>query len=412
MFEKGVDTSKQTAPQPQSITTFAKETRSRYIQRLLQVDSKKILAARSDGSVYLYSLSAEGPDDERFKEIRDWTVGTATLPVSKGDKPDSVVELVLASPTLAISVSRLGKLVRYDLESGEYKTVKVKGPLDAFTLHPTLKNVFAVGGEERETELLELDWESVPAETAEAKTDDDASVSPVKSLWQARNVKETRIHLRVPVWIKRIFFLPTTAAEDEARIFKFLVVTRHGQFRIYNSKEGRRPRLDSKLSEHPLNVCERGVGSAANKLYASDTRTSTYVVDMEKLKLLAKLPGGTGAVQALNAFVSEGADDSKDPVIATGGLDRYLRIFDLETRQVEAKVYTGTHITAVLVLEGFAAATTADDKDAPVGSKRGRANGNDNGDDEDEAEADQLWEELDEVSKAQDKQKNKKSKKN
>lgn len=330
--------------------------------------------------------------------VRDWTVGTATLAVPKGDKPDRVVELLVVDSATALSVSRLGKIVRYNVETGSWKTVTLKGPLETLTLHPTLKNVVAVGGEERETEILELDWDSSEKEVS------------VKSLWQARNVKETRLHLRVPVWIIRIFFLPTSPTEDKEGIYKLLVVARHGQFRIYNSKEGRRPRTDVKVSENPLAVCERGVGAASQQVLVSDTRTSTYVVDMDSLKFLYKLPGGTGAVQALNAFESQaGATPlgmSTSPVIATGGLDRYLRVFDLVSREVQAKIYTGTHITAILVLEGFSE-DDADDKTASAGQKRERGD-----QEEDEAEADELWEQLDEVSKAQDKKKSKKTKKN
>lgn len=321
--------------------------------------------------------------------IRDWSIGTATSPKedAKDDKPDAVIELVMLAKGTAISCSRMGKVVKYNITEGTSESMIIKGPLDAFTIHPNQPNIVAVGGQERETEILELDW------TKEEQ----------KSIWAARNVKNDRLHLRVPVWVKRIYFLEQEEEEQQHSqktddvVYKFLVVTRYGQFRLYDTKLGRRPRQDIKISEHPISVCQRGTGDKTDTVVASDTKTSTYVVDIASLKMKGKLAGATGAVQALSAY----ADKLSSSVMATGGLDRYLRVFDLETRSVAAKVFTGTQITAVLVLDGF---KEEEDK-AIFGSDKKRER------ESDEAENDELWNELDQVGAKQERSKKKKSSK-
>lgn len=348
----------------------------------MRVSDNQVLATRSDGSVMLYSLNVV--DGEKYKLIRDWAAGTATVPLEakSEEKPDAVVELTILESNIAISCSRKGKIVRYDTEAGTSKTLTIKGPLDAFTIHPVKRNLVAVGGQERDTEIVELDWKELTQ----------------KSIWQARNVKETRIHLRVPVWVKKIYFLDT---EEEGEVFKLLVVTRYGQFRLYNPKEGRRPRQDMKISEHPITVVERGTGTNSHTIVASDTKTSTYVVNITdtSFNMAGKLAGATGAVQALSAYST--FEKRNSPVMATGGLDRYLRVFELDGRSVEAKVFTGTQITAVLVLDGFSKTV---ETSVPVFidyKKRER---------DAEADADDLWDQLDEVSAKQNSKKKKSSK--
>lgn len=367
VFPRGTDTSKQTALQPESTETYNKEGRARYVQKLLRVNDEKILAARCDGAVELLSMAPV--DGTKYSVLKDWVIGTAVLSqTEKDDAKDAVVELVMLEPGVAVSCSRKGKIVRYDLAKGTSQWLAVKGPLDAFTIHSKLRSVVAVGGQERETEILELEWP------------EEEEKGTVKSMWEARNVKADQLHLRSPVWIKRIFFLECEEEEKEGA-YKLLVVTRYGQFREYETRAGRRPRRAVTISQHPLLVCEAGCGDGAGTVVASDAKTSTFVVTMKDLKMQGKLAGSTGAVQALNSF---------EGLMATGGLDRYLRVFDLATRAVEAKVYVGTHITAVLVLDGFT--------EEENGAKRAR---------DEEAEDDQLWDQLDEVAAKQEGRKKK-----
>lgn len=364
VFPRGTDTSKQTALQPESTETYNKEGRARYIQKLLRVNDEQILVARCDGAVELLSM---GPvDGTKYSVLKDWVIGTAVLPqTEKDDAKDAVVELTILEPGVAVSCSRKGKIVKYDLKKGTSQWLAVKGPLDAFTIHPKLRSIVAVGGQERELEILELEWP------------EKEEKGSAKSVWEARNVKADQLQLRSPVWIKRIFFLDC----EEEGAYKLLVVTRYGQFREYETKLARRPRRAATISQHPLLACEAGLGDAAGTVVASDAKTSTFVVTMKDLKMQGKLAGSTGAVQALNAF---------EGLMATGGLDRYVRVFDLATRAVEAKVYVGTQITAVLVLDGFT--------EEENGAKRGR---------DEEAEDDQLWEQLDEVAAKQEGRKKK-----
>ena len=58
---------------------------------------------------------------------------------------------------------------------------------------------------------------------------------------------------------------------------------------------------------------------------------------------MGKFTGGnTGATFGVHIY---------ERIVAFAGLDRYLRVFDLESREILAKVYLGVEVSALLILD-------------------------------------------------------------
>lgn len=355
------------------------------------------MTARSDGSVQIYGLS------NTFEPLHEWGPGTTTT--TSNSSTDRVVELLVLpqlsnqeNDVVVVSCSLEGKIVKFNLRTkysdSVIASISVNGPVDAIAVREGSATpgyasfVAAVGGQERETEVYKFEWVNPEIKQEEGENIENTATS----LWTARNVKSDRLHLRVPVWISHLAFLPAASAD----LYKLQVVTRSGLVRFYDSAEGRRPRQEVRASHEPVSaVAYSGV---TGDVVVSDIKSSTFLLGPQgngtkaeksaaaALKMRGKLTGSTGAVKALALY------GPRAELIVTGGLDRYLRVFEnTAVRVCVGKVFVGTHITAVAVISGFEDETDGDD--AAVGVKRER-------DENDDKDGDELWKELEEVSSA------------
>lgn len=353
-FLKGTDTSKVSSTKVTS-TTYASEGKTRYVQRMAKVpDSQLVVTARSDGSVQVYDISSE------YKCTKQWPAGTTCQL-----KDDRIVALsVLSTNEKVLVTSQTGRITKLDLSEKEEKAEvwNVKGPLETLAVHPKYESTFIVAGQERESEVFEFQDE------VESESETQV-IKKVKSMWQARNVKENKLHLRVPVWIKHVQF----HADSHLDHYQFSVVTKSGKLRKYNSKEGRRPRQEFDVASNSLSTVYMG----SSKLAVSDVKTSTVLFDLENNKVQGNLKGFNGSVSAITATPDE-------TLIALGGLDRYLKVYESSTRKIVGNVFTNGLISQVLIL---------DSEDEPESlSKRVRE------DEDEEEDADELWKKLKTVS--------------
>lgn len=362
------------------------------------------MTARSDGSVQIYSLS------DTSEPLHEWSPGTTTT--TSNSSTDRVVELLVLpqlsnqeNAVVVLSCSLEGKIVKFSLQTKYSESVTaaitVKGPVDAIAVREGSATpgyasfVAAVGGQERETEVYKFEW-ATPTNPEIKQEEGENIENTATSLWQARNVKSDRLHLRVPVWISHLAFLPAASAD----LYKLQVVTRSGLVRFYDSAEGRRPRQEVRASHEPVSAV--AYSDVTGDVVVSDIKSSTYLMGPQgngtkaeksaavagaALKMRGKLTGSTGAVKAL-ALYGPHAE-----FIVTGGLDRYLRVFENAAGRVcVGKVFVGTHITAIAVISGFEDEIDGDADTATVGIKRER--------DENDEDGDELWKELEEVSSA------------
>lgn len=289
---------------------------------------------------------------------------------------------------------------RFDGKSPSVKTMPLPGNVAAgavFTeaLVDGWPGAIAVGGEKRDLEIFESateegDW---------------------KSVWKAKNVKQDKLGLEVPVYIRRILFLGagrgeaagnTTAAhprrpttvKTSGRKYRLATGTHYSHLRIYDTAVSRRPIFTTTLTKSPilslhLHPSTQSPSPTSAPLTVPDTppELSTtlsphswiYTDSNGRFALYSSTTrrevgiykGSTGAVNATATF-------SKD-VVAGVGFDRYLRVYEGAGREVVVKAYIKSKGTAVVVLDG---------EDEVVEVEKSR----------EEEEEEEVWEEMEEVA--------------
>ncbi|ODV97063.1 hypothetical protein PACTADRAFT_48828 [Pachysolen tannophilus NRRL Y-2460] len=320
--KRGTDTSSQKATQPDSIKTHCVETRLCKIQNFI-IYQNYIICARSDGKICFYDNSVQGD-----KEVEDYLVVKEFVGCF-ANKEDVFISL-FESFGLIYSCTQGGKITIIDPEdlNKKQKNYSVKSPVCAFIAHPLQKNIFAYGGQENDLKIISL----IP------KKNDDSEFE-LKIIFQGKNVKNDKLDLRVPIWISKIMFIDITVTGDT---YKLITATRYGQIRKYDTSHGRKPIADFKVSEKPLLTLSRT--DNPNEIICSDTHVTTAKFDISNGKLIGKYKGAVGSIQSLNSYL-------EGNLLVTGGLDRYVRVFDLDSREQIAKIYIGSQISCVMMLD-------------------------------------------------------------
>lgn len=370
---KGTDTSKKEGIKPSSLKNICTEPAACLKNRVtdMTIINDYLVTLRLNGTVCFYSL-----DD--YELIADVDLC--------GDKPISLINyqqhnaVIVAFETNKVFVISLDNFspIQIDLPVDGDKTIA------SFVSNPFKSGVFAFGGEENDVKLVSL-YDKPNKELSKTKFNPTI-------IFTAHNVPKDFLGLRSPISVKHIRFF-----EEH----KFITVTKYGQLRIYDTTIKKRPIHDFKIGPKPiiqvtLNKDNAILSDTTNligkysltKIDPNATKiqsASAGELRRPSVKLLGKFSegGNTGATHAIYNF------DNK--YVATGGLDRYLRIFDIDTRKMVAQVYLGTQISSIIILDDEPV-----DEDKPESNvmnikltKKKRINTNDN-DEEDEA----LWNQL------------------
>lgn len=309
------------------------------MQRLLVIKAEEeeiIVAARANGHVHFYK-------SETYEPISSISEGLET------STKDQFISLIYTFGAV-FAASEQGKVTAIDIKTIHKdaittKTTSVKGPLSTFVSHPTQEGIFAFGGKENDVKIVKLYEKG-------ANLFGKEELKP-EILFQGKNVKNDKLDLRVPIWITNILFVKISEHTEQS--WKFITTTGYGQVRRYDTSHGRKPVLDKKVSEKPL---VRVVNTLKeDEIICADTHVTTALFNIEKGILIAKFKGSVGAVEALYSHLR-----GKGGLLVTGALDRYVRVFDINTREQVAKVYVGSKISAVWLL-------TEEDTEAEVKQK-------------------------------------------
>ena len=351
---RGTDTSKQDAKQPKSIKNICSEPGASVRTRVLHMVNFKstfLVASRLGGSVTIYDLNHEEYE----------LVHTYQLAISNEDKPISLIELeefdvvVVAFESGKVFVINLNN-GKFDLDPIEIQLPGKKG-ISAFINNPHEAGVFACGGKENDARIIRLFEGEITKDVFEAENKQEFFQPDV--IFTARNVKNDHLDLRPPIWISSILFFDEKPKDG----YKFLTSTRYGQVRIYDTTHGKRPIQDYKVCEKP--IVTLNFADSEEEVIVSDTHNLVAKYSLAQIdskafkthsasageitkpvsKLLGKFSAGgnTGAIVGVNIF--------DDEIISTGGLDRYLRTYDISSREILAKVYLGVQISDVLMLD-------------------------------------------------------------
>lgn len=366
----GTDTSKKDTPQPTSVAQIFEEPKSSSASKIVYtslLNNRYAICCRLDTSISVYDLQDEAKVlvcHQTFEEL-------------KGNKSVSLhlftnlQAIVIGLNTGKVAIVRLQKGARVPNECQVVQLPEGKN-IETLEACPHDDGVFAYGGKENDLRIVRI-FKSGKKLTV---------LKSVEVLFAAKNVKNDHLDLRVPIWINKIRFLPLESS------FKLVTATNYGQLRIYDTDHGKKPLHDYQIGTNPL-ITLNFVGSNHDEVVVSDNKNvvakySLTSIDKKAFKtnsatagdiiksvpkLLGKYQegGNTGAIFGVESF--------KDEYLATGGLDRYLRVYDLGSRSIVAKVFVGCQVSDIIFLEGEEPESTVEEVNQ-------------------EEENDALWEEL------------------
>ncbi|XP_059574483.1 WD repeat-containing protein 74 [Alligator mississippiensis] len=156
---------------------------------------------------------------------------------------------------------------------------------------------------------------------------------PQEPIFRAKNVRHDWLNLRVPVWDRDLQFLPGSE--------KIITCTGHHQVRVYDpSSPQRRPVLEVTYGEHPLTALSLAPG--ANSVVVGSARGDVAVIDLRQGRLLKCLKGFAGAVRGVQCHPTR-------PLVASCGLDRFLRLHGLDDKRLQHKVYLKSQLNCLLL---------------------------------------------------------------
>lgn len=151
-----------------------------------------------------------------------------------------------------------------------------------------------------------------------------------KPVFTSKNVPRDTLDIRVPVWIRSIASQPS-----DSNILS--VGTHYHQYRQYDTRVKRRPILDKSWGELPI------LSMTANDThcYMGNGKGDIGRIDYRNTTEVNKFKGAVGSVRSL-------ALHSKEPFLASVGLDRYLRVHNTLTKEIENKFYLKNKMNCVV----------------------------------------------------------------
>nr|XP_039273354.1 WD repeat-containing protein 74-like [Styela clava] len=192
-------------------------------------------------------------------------------------------------------------------------------------------------------------------------------------IFKAKNVPHDWLQLRVPIWVTGIRFFENSS--------KIVTCTGKSQVRLYDTAaEQRRPVIEMKFDEYPLTAVS--LTHNENQVIAGNTRGMVGMFDLRKKGLVRSFKGLAGGVRCLECHPTL-------DYIASCGLDRFLRIHNINTGKLEYKVYLKARLNCLMFsdLDFIADARKAADAEKEAEQTRKRKFDNEILDGED----DTLW---------------------
>ncbi|KAK8684433.1 hypothetical protein V6N13_040462 [Hibiscus sabdariffa] len=159
-------------------------------------------------------------------------------------------------------------------------------------------------------------------------------------IWTAKPPPPNSLGIFTPTWFTSATFL----SKDDHR--KVVAGTNNHQVRLYDLSAQRRPVISFDFRENPIKaVAEDPDG---HTIYIGNGSGDLASVDIRTGKLLGCFLGKcSGSIRSI-------ARHPELPVIASCGLDSYLRIWDIGTRQLLSSVFLKQHLSKVVFDTNFA----------------------------------------------------------
>lgn len=391
----GTDTSVQSALQPFHVAPHLAEGLKAYVDRMWVISEDEAILARNSGVVELVKISKHLKENEALQvdpkgesknekslsdDLPKFDISEFEITSSVSDLFDDAKLELLSSKSVKrtklvdgfvtlcpikkdssnntfVAATKSGLL--HIIKKGEDKkliklaSLGLKAPVEFLQLYDledtdTDKYIFAYGGEENLIKLVEI----------------DSSFQSLKQIWEAKNVKNDRLDMRVPVWPMALRFLePSPGKTEKGKLnYQFAAITRWSHLTKYSTQHGRKPfaQIDLLPNREPLSQMEvfdakgENVDSSLGN-FQSETFNELNVITTDYKKNVFKFDGngrmlgkvGRDDITGSSTYIH--VHDGK--YLLQGGLDRYVRIFDIKTNKMLVKVYVGSRINFIVMLD-------------------------------------------------------------
>ncbi|KAL9667068.1 hypothetical protein QQ045_001414 [Rhodiola kirilowii] len=188
-------------------------------------------------------------------------------------------------------------------------------------------------------------------------------------IWSAKAPPKNNLGIFTPTWFTSAAFF----SKDDHR--KFVGGTNFHKVHVYDSSAQRRPVLSFDFRETAIKAITEDLDG--NTIYIGNGSGDLASYDVRTGKLVGCFLGKcSGSIRSI-------ARHPELPVIASCGLDSYLRIWDIHTRQLLSAVFLKQHLTSVVLDSNF---TIKEPVVTPQENEVQDANGSDSDTDEEEEE--------------------------
>ncbi|KAM4743431.1 WD repeat-containing protein 74 isoform 1-T1 [Anableps anableps] len=156
---------------------------------------------------------------------------------------------------------------------------------------------------------------------------------PEKPVFTAKNLRDDWLDLRRPFWVRDVGFIPDSD--------KVVTCTGYHQVHVFDpSSPQRRPVLEAEFGEYPLTAL--ALPAAGGTVVVGNTQGQIALLDLRKGLVRGCLKGSSGGVRALQCHASQ-------PLVASCGLDRFLRVYGLEDRKPQHRVFLKSRLNCLLL---------------------------------------------------------------
>ncbi|XP_071800312.1 WD repeat-containing protein 74-like [Asterias amurensis] len=292
---KGVNVGKKTATNYSDLKTLDKEQEISAMYWATE-EEQMLLTGLRNGTVKTFDL-----EKGEFTETRDCSGGEGVFR-GLATWDDSLITCV---------ESGLLKVWKEDTE--EQTEINVGANIRKMRQNPVKRNVVATGGMENDMKVWDLE-------------------DPEKPIFRAKNVRNDFLELRVPVCVNDISFIPESS--------KIVTCTGHHHLRVYDpSTPRRRPVMSVEFDEYPL--MSMSIAPGGNSVVVGNTHGKMAHIDLRKGQVLRVYKGFAGSIRSIQCHPTL-------PLVASCGLDRFLRIHHIPSGTLENKIYLKSRLNCLL----------------------------------------------------------------
>eukprot|EP00794_Sanderia_malayensis_P006108 gene6108-6812_t len=157
-----------------------------------------------------------------------------------------------------------------------------------------------------------------------------------KPIFAAKNVRNDMLDLRQPVWITDVAFLNGDSGANS----RILTSTGDHHIKIYDPQKQKRPVIDIKWNEYPITCLS--IANDENTIVVGNTAGYMASFDLRTLSQIGSFKGIAGSIRSIECH-------TKQDFVACCGLDRFLRLYNVSTRELIRKVYLKSQLNCILL---------------------------------------------------------------